>query len=158
MNAMTAQTNLKPTLGELFDLPDHVRSDDFVLRLTEAILRPDLTIRDYVVTDQLRRCFDEALSLVKDAITGRRTEVVHVVGGGAQNALLNQLTANVVGRRVVAGPIEATVLGNLLVQARTVGDIPVGMALRELARRSSHLVEHSPMSPARMPAPAVSVA
>ena len=93
-----------------------------------------------------------------DAITGRRTEVVHVVGGGAQNALLNQLTANVVGRRVVAGPIEATVLGNLLVQARTVGDIPVGMALRELARRSSHLVEHSPMSPERKPAPTVSVA
>lgn len=93
-----------------------------------------------------------------DAITGRRTEVVHVVGGGAQNALLNQLTANVVGRRVVAGPIEATVLGNLLVQARTMGDVPTDMPLRELARRSSHLVEHSPMAPARKPAPPVSVA
>jgi rhamnulokinase len=93
-----------------------------------------------------------------DAITGRRTEVVHIVGGGAQNALLNQLTANVVGRRVVAGPTEATVLGNLLVQARTMGDLPTGMPIRELARRSSHLVEHSPMSPAREPAPAVSFA
>src|SRR5579863_9519305 len=80
MNAMTAQTNPKPTLGELFDLPDHVRSDDFVLRLTEAILRPDLTIRDYVVTDQLRRCFDEALSLVKDAITGRRSVGAYLHG------------------------------------------------------------------------------
>lgn len=93
-----------------------------------------------------------------DAITGRRTEVVHVVGGGAQNSLLNQLTANAVGRRVVAGPAEATVLGNLLVQARTMGDVDAGMPLRELARRSSHLVEHSPMSPARTPAPAVSPA
>ena len=83
-----------------------------------------------------------------DAITGRRTEVVHVVGGGAQNTLLNQLTADAVGRRVVAGPVEATVLGNLLVQARTMGDVHAGMPLRELARRSSHLVEHSPMSPA----------
>ena len=80
MNAMTAQTNTKPTLGELFDLPDHVRSDDFVLRLTEAILRPDLTIQDYVVTDQLRRCFDDALSLVKDAITGRRSVGAYLHG------------------------------------------------------------------------------
>src|ERR1700691_5651587 len=80
INAMTAQPNQKPTLGELFDLPDHVRSDDFVLRLTEAILRPDLTIRDYVVTDQLRRCFDDVLSLVKDAITGRRSVGAYLHG------------------------------------------------------------------------------
>ncbi len=77
---MTAPPNLKPTLGELFDLPDYVRSDDFVLRLTEAILRPDLTIKDYVVTDQLRGCFDEALTLVKDAVTGRRSTGAYLHG------------------------------------------------------------------------------
>src|SRR5579863_6005073 len=80
MNAMTAQPNPKPTLGELFDLPDHVRSDDFVLRLTEAILRPDITIKDYVVTDQLRGCFDEALILVKDAVTTRRSTGAYLHG------------------------------------------------------------------------------
>jgi predicted ATPase len=70
---MTPSTN-KPTLGELFDLPEHVGANDFVLKLTEAIARPEATVKDYVVTDQLRRCFDDALALVKDAIgTGRST-------------------------------------------------------------------------------------
>ena len=93
-----------------------------------------------------------------DAIVGRPTEVVHVVGGGAQNALLNQLTADAAGCRVVAGPVEATVLGNLLVQARTMGDLPAGLSLRELARRSSRLVEYAVTSPASNPAPTASLA
>ena len=93
-----------------------------------------------------------------DAIVGRRTQVVHVVGGGAQNALLNQLTADATGCRVVAGPVEATVLGNLLVQARTMGDLPAGVTLRELARRSSRLVEYVPTSPVTHAAQAVSFA
>jgi len=51
-------------------------------------------------------------------------EVLHLVGGGSQNPLLCQWTANVCGCQVLAGPTEATVLGNLLVQARTLGDLP----------------------------------
>jgi hypothetical protein len=77
---MTPPTNPKPTIGELFDLPDHVRSDDFVLRLTEAILRPELTVKDYVVTGQLRGCFDDALSLVRDSVTGRRSSGAYLHG------------------------------------------------------------------------------
>jgi sugar (pentulose or hexulose) kinase len=46
-----------------------------------------------------------------------RLEVIHIVGGGSRNRLLNQLTANVTARRVVAGPAEATAAGNALVQA-----------------------------------------
>ena len=55
-------------------------------------------------------------------------EVVHIVGGGSQNALLCQLTADACRRPVLAGPVEATALGNVLVQARThgvvSGDLP----------------------------------
>jgi rhamnulokinase len=56
-----------------------------------------------------------------ERLTGRSIRTVHVVGGGAQNALLCQLTADAVGVPVVAGPVEATAIGNLLVQARTHG-------------------------------------
>lgn len=56
-----------------------------------------------------------------DRLTGRPARTVHIVGGGAQNALLCQLTADAVGVPVVAGPVEATAIGNLLVQARTYG-------------------------------------
>ena len=74
------------------------------------------------------RCILESLAdgyarTLRDAIalTGRDVDVVHVVGGGAQNALLCQLTADACGLPVVAGPVEATALGNVLVQARAFG-------------------------------------
>lgn len=76
-----------------------------------------------------------------DALTGEHTEDVHIVGGGARNALLNQLTAVRSGRRVLAGPEEATVLGNLLVQARALGDLPAGITVRDAARSSSRVTE-----------------
>jgi rhamnulokinase len=90
-----------------------------------------------------RRTLDEL-----EALTGERAAVVHVVGGGARNDLLNQLTADACGRRVVAGPEEATVLGNLLVQARALGDLPPGVSLRDVARRSARLTEYAPRAAA----------
>ena len=54
-------------------------------------------------------------------LSGRRVEVVHLVGGGAATTLLCQLTADACGLPVVAGPVEATALGNVLVQARAHG-------------------------------------
>jgi rhamnulokinase len=78
-----------------------------------------------------------------EAVTGTHVDDVHIVGGGARNALLNQLTADRSGRRVLAGPEEATVLGNLLVQARTLGDLPLGVSVRDAARRSSRLTEYT---------------
>ena len=47
-------------IKDLFDLPDVVRGGDFVLRLVEGLERPEQTLRDYVVTPQLAKCFDEA--------------------------------------------------------------------------------------------------
>lgn len=73
------------------------------------------------------RTIDEAASLA-----GRRVDVIHVVGGGSQNELLCQLTADVSGRPVLAGPVEATALGNLLVQAAARGAMPSSLeAMRE---------------------------
>ncbi|HEY0777163.1 MAG TPA: FGGY-family carbohydrate kinase, partial [Gemmatirosa sp.] len=96
-----------------------------------------------------------------DALTGARAAVVHVVGGGARNALLNQLTADACGRPVVAGPDEATALGNLLVQARALGNLPPGVSVREAARRSVALTAYAPTRgavAARDRAPALSPA
>ena len=78
----------------------------------------------------LIRCALESLALKYaltlrgiEELTGERVEVIHIVGGGSQNDLLNQWTADACGCRVLAGPVEATVLGNLLVQARAAGEI-----------------------------------
>src|SRR4051812_25383123 len=74
---------------------------------------------------QLIRCTLESLALKYKAVlagleelTGTPVEVIHVVGGGCRNMLLNQFTANACGRSVLAGLVEATVMGNLLVQIR----------------------------------------
>ncbi len=79
-----------------------------------------------------------------EALTGEPVEVLHVVGGGSQNALLCQWTADACGCRVVAGPAEATALGNLLVQARALGDLPAERSLRAVARAGSALAVYEP--------------
>ncbi|MBX0329269.1 rhamnulokinase [Oscillochloris sp. ZM17-4] len=77
------------------------------------------------------RCCLESLALTYrrviealERVTGREITTIRVVGGGSQNALLCQLTADACGRPVVAGPAEATALGNILVQAVATGHLP----------------------------------
>ena len=96
------------------------------------------------ILDSLAAAFAEAVDQA-ERLSGQPVEVVHIVGGGAQNTLLCQLTADACRRPVVAGPVEATALGNLLVQARThgvlTGDLP---ALRERIRRTATLTRYEP--------------
>jgi rhamnulokinase len=96
------------------------------------------------ILDSLAVAFAEAVSDA-ERLSGQPVEVVHLVGGGSQNALLCQLTADAVGRPVVAGPVEATALGNVLVQARTHGVLSGGLAaLRGRVRAASHLHRYEP--------------
>ena len=80
-----------------------------------------------------RRAIAEAQSL-----SGRHADVVHIVGGGARNALLCQLTADATGLPVMAGPAEATCFGNVLVQARALGAAPGDLAGMRALIRSGH--------------------
>ena len=66
----------------------------------------------------------------------RKIEVIHIVGGGSRNALLNQFVADCTGRRVVAGPSEATAIGNILVQAMGAGELGGLDDVRAVVRRS----------------------
>jgi rhamnulokinase len=77
-------------------------------------------------------------------VTGNRIEVIHVVGGGSRNHLLNQLTANSCRRPVRAGPVETTVLGNLLMQVRAHGELDSLAQMREVVRAASHLQRFEP--------------
>jgi len=77
-------------------------------------------------------------------VTGRRVEVVHVVGGGVRNTLLCQLTADVLGLPVLAGPEEATALGNVLVQAGACGELSSLDQMRALVARSVSVDRYEP--------------
>jgi sugar (pentulose or hexulose) kinase len=87
-----------------------------------------------------RRAIAEAQSL-----SGRHADVVHIVGGGARNTLLCQLTADATGVPVIAGPAEATCFGNVLVQARALGAAPGDLAgMRALIRSTQPLRSFTP--------------
>ena len=80
-----------------------------------------------------------------ERLSGQKIDIVHIVGGGSQNALLCQLTANRTGRRVLAGPVEATAVGNLLVQGRAAGLVEGELSdLRALVARTFPPVEYQP--------------
>ncbi|WP_182112230.1 rhamnulokinase family protein [Actinotalea sp. JY-7876] len=98
------------------------------------------------------RCIVDSLALAyrravgeAAALSGREVDVVHVVGGGSQNALLCRLTADATGLPVVAGPVEAAALGNVLVQARAVGALAGDLrALRAVGARGQQLTRYEP--------------
>jgi rhamnulokinase len=99
------------------------------------------------------RCALESLALKYrwvlerlEKILGRRLEPIHIVGGGAQNWLLCQLTADATGRRVVAGPVEATAIGNIIVQAMAREYVASLAEGRRLVRNSCHLATYEPVS------------
>lgn len=96
-----------------------------------------------LVLESLADAYAAATRLM-EKVSSRRVKVLHIVGGGSQNELLCRLAANATACRVEAGPVEATALGNVLVQARTLGDVPEGVSLRDVVRRSFALRTYNP--------------
>ena len=76
--------------------------------------------------------------------TGREIDQIHIVGGGSQNELLCQMTANASKREVVAGPVEATAIGNIAIQAITSGELSDLAEARELIARSFPMKTYQP--------------
>ena len=98
------------------------------------------------------RCILESLALKSrqvvgwlEELTGGRLAKIHIVGGGTQNRTLCQMTADACNRPVVAGPVEATAAGNLLLQARAAGDIGSIADAREVVRRSFEINDYAPV-------------
>lgn len=100
---------------------------------------------------QTVRCVLESLALLYrktlddiEAITGRKIRALHVVGGGSKNKLFNQFIASATGRNVLAGPVEATAIGNILVQAIGLGHLASLAELRKVVRDSFPLETYEP--------------
>src|SRR5262245_29333587 len=84
-----------------------------------------------------------------EELTGQSIRTIHIVGGGSQNALLCQLAADACDRLVLAGPVEATAIGNVLVQALGLGVLGNLADAREVVRRSFQPVSYQPHDPGR---------
>jgi hypothetical protein len=145
-------------IKDLFDLPDAVRGGDFVLRLAEGLERPEQTLKDYVVTPQLAKCFDEALSLVRDALEGKTSKACYLLGsfGSGKShfmAVLNLLLQQNATAREIAELADAVTKHNpwtsgkkfMLVPFNLIGATGLEAAL--LGGYADHIRRHYPTAP-----------
>lgn len=98
-----------------------------------------------LVLESLALKYRTVLSAIED-VTGISIETLHIVGGGIQNELLCQFTADATGRKVVAGPVEATASGNILMQAKAAGQLKSIEEARQVVRNSFEMKEYQPQN------------
>ena len=128
------------------NMPERIRA---AARNTGAILPDDHAAIVRCILDSLAAGYARTVADA-ERLADRSIDVVHVMGGGSQNRLLCQLTADATGKRVIAGPVEATALGNVLVQARAAGAVTGGLAeLRKLIADGADLERYDPAPPPR---------
>lgn len=101
---------------------------------------------------EIARCVYDSLVLkykytIKqiESVTGNKIEKLHIIGGGANNKIMNQLTANATGIPVFAGPTEATAIGNIMLQAKALGKVKSLEEIREVVRNSFEVTEYKPV-------------
>ncbi len=151
--AMTALAAAAPPFGPVIDpypnSPDFRTPGDMPGRIRDFCARTGQPVP--ADKGAVLRCIFESLALKYrqtlaqlEEVLGYRVAVIHVVGGGARNALLCQMTADATGRPVIAGPAEATTMGNVIVQAMTTGHLESLTAARDVIRRSSDLKHYDP--------------
>ncbi|MFP3461489.1 rhamnulokinase family protein [Arthrobacter globiformis] len=162
-----AEDGYRPEIGELLDAaaalppggprinpddPAFIAPDNMPDRIRAAVRNTGTVLPDHPAA--IVRCILDSLAAgyartIGDAerLAGVAADVVHIVGGGSQNALLCQLTAQATGKRVIAGPVEATALGNVLVQARAAGVATGGLAdLRRIVGAGTSLRRYEPLT------------
>jgi len=149
---LLAQAASVPPSREVFDANDEslLASGDMPARITALCTRagqpppPSPAHMVRLILESLAASYATALTQV-GTLTGRSINVIHVVGGGSQNTLMCQLTADACGLPVLAGPVEATAIGNVLVQARAAGLVPGSReSMRSLVRSTFPPVRYEP--------------
>jgi len=126
-----------------------LRTGDMIRRIQEYCKKTGQPVPEE--QEEVLRCVFESLALKYrfvvnriEKMLGYNLEVIHIVGGGTRNRLLCQLTADATGKPVIAGPVEATTFGNVLVQALGLGLIKSHSEGREVIGRSVDLVTYEP--------------
>jgi rhamnulokinase len=132
------------------DCGEFLKPGDMPTRIRAFCRRTDQSVPQS--KGELVRCTLESLALKYrwvlerlEEILGRRLEPVHIVGGGTRNRLLNQFAADATGRQVVTGPIEATAIGNVIVQLMALGHIASLDEGRQVVRNSFDIGMYEPV-------------
>ncbi len=129
-----------PAFGAPGDMPEAIRS--FCRKSGQTVPEDKGSVLRCAL-ESLAFRFRQVLGMCEE-LNGGRIETIHIVGGGTKNRLLCQFAADACGRRVVAGPIEATAIGNVMMQAVAAGDVSSIAEAREVIRRSFPVDEYTP--------------
>ena len=121
---------------------EFVAPDNMLEAIREYLGRPELTVGEALasVYHSLARSYDSAVKTVEE-ITGTQISTINIVGGGCKDVYLDELTALYTGKRVLAGPVEATALGNIAVQLMYADDTLLLSDVRELIKKSFDIKE-----------------
>jgi len=142
-NAPALQSFIDPDDTRFQNPPDMPRAiQDFCLQTGQQLPRNQGAVVRCAL-ESLALKYQTVLTCLEQVI-GRQVHVIHIVGGGSQNRLLNQFTADACERQVIAGPVEATALGNVLVQAKAAGEIDSLAELRSVVAQSCSLRKFEP--------------
>ena len=126
-----------------FNPPDMVEAVKEYLKKTGQKIPKDIGTITRIILESLALKYRYVFELLEDII-GKELEVLHIVGGGTKNKLLSHFTADALGKEVIAGPIEATTIGNILVQAISLGKIKNLKEGREMVEKSFPLEKFYP--------------
>jgi rhamnulokinase len=136
---------IDPDAPRFFNPPDMIQEVRAALAEHGSEASDDPAYLTKVILDSLAARYAAVIQTI-ETLTSTPIPGVHLVGGGSQNAYLNQATANAIGRPVVAGPVEATALGNLLMQSLACGRIPSIAEGRQAIAKSLPMREFKPQS------------
>jgi len=148
LTQMAAQA---PAFGPIVDVDDHrfLAPGDMSVRISQYCRDTGQVVPE--TKGQILRCALESLALryrwvaeKLEEMMGRTLKAVHIIGGGMQNTLLCQFAADAMQRPIIAGPIEATAMGNILMQALALGHIRSLQEGRQIVRNSFQVQTYQP--------------
>ncbi len=126
----------------VFDVADEIfLAPESMIRAVESrIGKIGLGATFYSIFASLAQGYAKAFAEL-ESLTGRRFDALHVIGGGVKNELLTEMTAKAIGRKVVSGPVEATAIGNAVMQMIATGEIEDLAAARKIIQKSFEIKE-----------------
>jgi rhamnulokinase len=142
-----AESNAMPIVD--LNQPQFGEPGNMVSKLYKACDKQDFSITHThgavvaTILMSLARSYADTMKMLIQ-ITGQPIEILHLVGGGTKNQLLCQWTADACGCKVLAGPDEATAIGNILLQAQVLGKLPSDNSMRDIARKFARITTYLP--------------
>ena len=124
--------------GEIIDVNDNrfLAPENMCDEIDKAVGRKlGIASRMRIIYDSLAKSYADAIAELEHN-TGKKYKTINIIGGGCRDTLLNELTAEVTGKRVIAGPVEATAIGNIIMQMIGAGDLPDLKSAREEVKKS----------------------